>query len=168
MAREFDRAELAALEVPREEWRAALEGIDMGLRRAMERAIANITAVHTAFRPRAVQVEPEPGIVVGRRPDPMRRVGVYAPGGRAAYPSSVFMGVVPARVAGVGEVVLCSPPREDGLPSSVVLAAAALAGVDRVFALGGAGAVAAMAYGTETVPRVDRIVGPGNAYVAEA
>jgi histidinol dehydrogenase len=96
-------------------------------------------------------------------------VGVYAPGGRAAYPSSVLMGIVPARVAGVGEIVLCSPPsRETGAPSDVVLAAAALAGADRVFALGGAGAIAAMAYGTASVPRVDRIVGPGNAYVAEA
>ncbi len=168
MAREFDRVELAALEVPREEWRAALEGLDAGLRRAMERAIRNVTTVHTAFRPKATEVEPERGIVVGRRPDPLRRVGVYAPGGRAAYPSSVFMGVVPARVAGVEQIVVCSPPGEDGLPADVVLAAAALADVDRVFALGGAGAVGAMAYGTATVPRVDRIVGPGNAYVAEA
>jgi histidinol dehydrogenase len=108
-------------------------------------------------------------VIVGRRPDPLTRVGVYAPGGRAAYPSSVLMGIVPARVAGVGEIVLCSPPaRDTGRPPEVVLAAAALAGADRVFALGGAGAIAAMAYGTESVPRVDRIVGPGNAYVAEA
>jgi histidinol dehydrogenase len=111
---------------------------------------------------------PEPGIRVGRRPDPLDRVGVYAPGGRAAYPSSVLMGSIPARVAGVREVILCSPPASDGLPTPVVLAAAELAGVDRVFAVGGAGAIAAMAYGTESIPRVDRIVGPGNAYVAEA
>jgi histidinol dehydrogenase len=168
MAREFDGAELTQLEVPRAEWRAALEEVDAGLRRAMERAADNIRTVHQAFRPRAVEVEPEPGVVVGRRPDPLTRVGVYAPGGRAAYPSSLLMGVVPAKVAGVEEVVVCSPPGPDGLPSAVVLAAAAIAGADRVFALGGAGAVAAMAYGTESVPRVDRIVGPGNAYVAEA
>jgi histidinol dehydrogenase len=168
MAREFDGAELTALEVPRAEWRAALEEVDAGLVRAMERTIANVRTVHAAFKPKATEVEPEPGIVVGRRPDPLRRVGVYAPGGRAAYPSSVIMGVVPAKVAGVEEVVLCSPPGADGFPSPVVLAAAALSGVDRVFALGGAGAVAAMAYGTASVPRVDRIVGPGNAYVAEA
>jgi histidinol dehydrogenase len=93
---------------------------------------------------------------------------VYAPGGRAAYPSSLIMGVVPAKVAGVSEVIVCSPASPSGQPSDVVLAAAALAGADRVFALGGAGAVAAMAFGTETVPRVDRIVGPGNAWVAEA
>jgi histidinol dehydrogenase len=118
--------------------------------------------------PIATECEVEPGVIVGRRPDPLGRVGIYAPGGRAAYPSSVLMGAVPARVAGVGEVVLCSPARDDGAPFPIVLAAAALAGVDRVFAIGGAGAIAAMAFGTETVPRVDRIVGPGNAYVAEA
>jgi histidinol dehydrogenase len=117
----------------------------------------------------AQEAESEPGILVGRRPDPLGRVGVYAPGGRAAYPSSVLMGIVPARVAGVGEIILCSPPdRATAQPAEVVLAAAALAGADRVFALGGAGAIAAMAFGTPSVPRVDRIVGPGNAYVAEA
>jgi histidinol dehydrogenase len=168
MAREFDGADLARLEVPRAEWRAALDEVDAGLRRAMERAAENVRVVHQAFRPKAVEVEPEPGVLVGRRPDPLTRVGVYAPGGRAAYPSSLIMGVVPAKVAGVEEVVVCSPPGPDGAPSAVVLAAAAIAGADRVFALGGAGAVAAMAYGTESVPRVDRIVGPGNAYVAEA
>jgi histidinol dehydrogenase len=168
MAREFDGVELTAIEVPRAEWRAALEEIDVGLKRVMERTITNVRTVHAAFRPKAVEVEPEPGIIVGRRPDPLRRVGVYAPGGRAAYPSSVIMGVVPAKVAGVEEVILCSPAGADGCPAAVVLAAAALAGADRVFAIGGAGAVAAMAYGTATVPRVDRIVGPGNAYVAEA
>jgi histidinol dehydrogenase len=135
----------------------------------MTRSAENISRVHRAFLPTAQETESEPGIVVGRRPDPLGRVGVYAPGGRAAYPSSVLMGTIPARVAGVGEIIVCSPPsRDGGQPSDVVLAAAALAGADRVFALGGAGAVAAMAYGTESVPRVDRIVGPGNAYVAEA
>ncbi|HYD54399.1 MAG TPA: histidinol dehydrogenase, partial [Gemmatimonadaceae bacterium] len=169
MAREYDGVELAALEVPRAEWDAALARLDPTLVDAMRRAIANVTAVHRAFLPRAQETSPEPGIVIGRRPDPLQRVGVYAPGGRAAYPSSVIMGVAPARVAGVSEIILTSPPQRDtGLPSDVVLAAAALTGVDRVFALGGAGAVAALAVGTASVPRVDRIVGPGNAYVAEA
>jgi histidinol dehydrogenase len=128
-----------------------------------------VERVHRAFVPASLEVESEPGVVVGRRADPLERVGVYAPGGRAAYPSSVLMGVVPACVAGVRDIVVCSPPgREDARPSRVVLAAAAIGGATRVFALGGAGAVAAMAYGTESVPRVDRIVGPGNAYVAEA
>ncbi len=167
-AARFDGVQLESLEVPRAAWRRALDATDPALRRAMERAHRNIITVHSAFRAEAVEVSPEPGIVVGRRPDPLARVGVYAPGGRAAYPSSLLMGAVPARVAGVGEVIVCSPPTASGQPSDVVLAAAELANVDRVFAVGGAGAIAAMALGTASVPRVDRIVGPGNAYVAEA
>ena len=169
LAHELDGVDLDVLEVPRARWQSALDTLPAPLRAALERSAGNVERVHRAFRPTAQETESEPGIVVGRRPDPLGRVGVYAPGGRAAYPSSVLMGIVPAKVAGVGEIVLCSPPaRESGAPSDVVLAAAALAGADRVFALGGAGAIAAMAYGTASVPRVDRIVGPGNAYVAEA
>jgi histidinol dehydrogenase len=167
-AQRFDGVTLESLDVPRREWTRALDTLDPALRRALERAAANIATVHAAFRPAAIEVSPEPGIVIGRRPDPLARVGVYAPGGRAAYPSSVLMGAVPARVAGVGEVIVCSPPSPTGVPTDVVLAAAALAQADRVFAIGGAGAIAAMALGTDSVPRVDRIVGPGNAYVAEA
>ncbi|MEO7964342.1 MAG: histidinol dehydrogenase, partial [Gemmatimonadaceae bacterium] len=138
------------------------------VRAAMERAARNIETAHRAFLPQATEIETEPGIVIGRRPDPLGRVGVYAPGGRAAYPSSVLMGAIPARVAGVKDVIVCSPPNSSGSPTAEVLAACAIAGVDRVFALGGAGAIAAMAYGTESVPRVDRIVGPGNTWVTEA
>jgi histidinol dehydrogenase len=134
----------------------------------MERAARNLARAHRAQLPAPVEVETEPGVRVGRRPDPLARVGIYAPGGRAVYPSSVLMAAVPARIAGVREIVLCSPPRADALPAPEILAAAALAGVDRVFAVGGAAAIAALAYGTATVPRVDRIVGPGNAYVNEA
>lgn len=169
MALEYDGATLDDLEVPRSEWEEALDALTPELRRAMERSAANIRSVHQAFLPVLHEVESEPGIVIGRRPDPLGRVGIYAPGGRAAYPSSVLMGAVPARVAGVGEIIVCSPPvRGSRGPSAVVLAAAALAGADRLFSIGGAGAVAALAYGTESVPRVDRIIGPGNAYVAEA
>ncbi len=169
LAAELDGVALESLEVPRAACQSALDALAPALRRSMERSAANLERVHRAFLPSAQEAESEPGIVIGRRPDPLMRVGVYAPGGRAAYPSSVLMGVVPARVAGVGEIILCSPPdRTTGRPSDVVLAAAALAGADRVFALGGAGAIAAMAFGTASVPRVDRIVGPGNAYVAEA
>ncbi|HEU4642337.1 MAG TPA: histidinol dehydrogenase [Gemmatimonadaceae bacterium] len=168
LARELDGATLDALEVPRAALRGALDALDPALRRALERAAANIATAHRAFLPAAVEVETEPGVIVGRRADPLDAVGVYAPGGRAAYPSSLLMGAIPARVAGVPSVIVCSPPASDGLPSRVVLAAAELAGVDRVFAIGGAGAVAAMAYGTESVPAVSRIVGPGNAWVAEA
>ena len=168
LARELDVVDLDSIEVPATARHRALDRLAGPLRAALERAALNIATVHRAFLPQSVEVETERGIIVGRRPDPLDAVGVYAPGGRGAYPSSVLMGVIPARVAGVGTVILCSPPGRDGLPSQVVLAAAEIAGVDRIFALGGAGAIAAMAYGTASVPRVCRIVGPGNAYVAEA
>jgi histidinol dehydrogenase len=168
MARDFDGVSLEALEVPRALWSRALKSIDPALRRALERAAANIRAVHKAFRPRAQSYTTADGVVVTRRPDPLARVGVYAPGGRATYPSSLLMGVVPAKVAGVREVIVCSPPAPDGRPAAVLLAAAAIADADRVFAVGGAGAIAAMAWGTHEIARVDRIVGPGNAFVAEA
>lgn len=168
LAWRLDGVKMCNVEVPREACRSALDRLDPALRRALERTVRNLEVVQTAALPVAQEVESEPGVLIGRRPDPLDAVGVYAPGGRAAYPSSVLMGAVPARVAGVRQVVLCSPPGGDGLPSGVVLAAAELAGVDRVFAIGGAGAISAMAYGTGTVPKVDRIVGPGNAFVAEA
>jgi histidinol dehydrogenase len=167
-AERFDRVKLDSLEVPRATIRAALDRLPPDVRRALEHAARNLARVHDAFRPRASRFEVEPGVVVERRPDPLDRVGVYAPGGRAAYPSSVLMGAVPARVAGVREVILCSPPGPSGLPPEGVLAAAAISEIDQVFAVGGAGAIAALALGTESVPRVDRIVGPGNAWVAEA
>lgn len=167
-AREFDAVTLSAVEVPRAQWDAALAALDPSLRGALERAAANIRTVHEAFRPTAREVTTVDGAVIGRRPDPLARVGVYAPGGRATYPSSLLMGAIPARVAGVREVIVCSPPDASGSPSAVLLAAAAIAGVDRVFAVGGAGAIGAMAYGTASIPAVDRIVGPGNAWVAEA
>jgi histidinol dehydrogenase len=168
MARIYDGVTLAVLEVPRGARRRALVETDARLRSALERVARNIREVHSAAPPQTVEVETELGVVVGRRPDPLQRVGIYSPGGRAAYASSVLMTAIPARVAGVAEIVLCAPPQKDGYPASVVLAACEIAGVNRVFAVGGAGAIAAMAYGTESVPRVDRIVGPGNAYVAEA
>ncbi|HXD22755.1 MAG TPA: histidinol dehydrogenase, partial [Gemmatimonadaceae bacterium] len=167
-AQEFDGVALESLDVPRRAWRRALTALDPALRGALERAAENIRAAHDAFRPRPQSFTTADGVVITRRPDPLDRVGVYAPGGRATYPSSLLMGVVPAKVAGVREVIVCSPPARDGLPTPVLLAAAAIAGADRVFAVGGAGAIAAMAWGTETIPRADRIVGPGNAYVAEA
>lgn len=169
MAARYDGATLAALEVPRARWDEALAALAPELRAALERAARNLTTAHAAFAPREAMAETEPGVVVGRRPDPLARVGVYAPGGRAAYPSSVLMACVPARVAGVPEIIVCSPPgRGTDLPSPLVLAAAALAGATRVFAIGGAGAIAALALGTESVPAVQRVVGPGNAWVAEA
>lgn len=168
MAATFDGVTVDALEVPKGVRQRALAEIDPVLRLALEHAAWNITLFHSAAPPRTVELATEPGVIVGRRPDPLQRVGIYSPGGRAAYASSVLMAGIPAKVARVSEIVLCSPPQKDGFPAKVVLAACEIAGVDRVFALGGAGAIAAMAYGTESVPRVDRIVGPGNAYVAEA
>ena len=168
LARQFDNAELDALEVPRAVIEDALARLDPTVREALEEAAAAIRTFHAAQLSADLVVEARPGVRLGRRTEPLRRVGVYAPGGTAAYPSSVLMGVIPARVAGVEDVVVCSPPDSTGVPSAVVLAACAIGGVTRVFAAGGAGAVAAMAYGTRTIPRVAKIVGPGNAYVAEA
>jgi histidinol dehydrogenase len=167
-ARRFDGVEMAALDVPREAWEEALDGLDPVVREALERAARNVESFHRALIPDEVVVEVEPGLTLGRRFVPLDAVGVYAPGGRAASPSSVLMGVVPARAAGVREIVVCSPPGADGRPSNVVMAAAALGGATRLVAAGGAGAVGAMAFGTGTVPRCDAIVGPGNRWVLEA
>jgi histidinol dehydrogenase len=167
-ARRFDRVELTALEIPPSRWLEALEALDPAVRAGLERAARNIRAFHTAQIPPEVTLEVEPGVMLGRKSVPLPAVGVYAPGGLAAYPSSVLMGVVPAVAAGVPEVVVCSPPGPSGEPSAEVLAACAIGGASRLFALGGAGAVAALAYGTASVPRVAAIVGPGNVWVTEA
>jgi histidinol dehydrogenase len=168
-ARAFDGVELTSLAVERSAIDVARDSLQPELATALLRSARNIRAVHAAAMPVATSVEVEEGVVVNRRPDALRRVGIYAPGGTAAYASSVLMAAVPARVAGVDEIILCTPPsKETGLPSEAILAAARIAGVDRVFAVGGAGAIAAMALGTQSIPRVDKIVGPGNAFVAEA
>ena len=168
LAREHDRVELGSLEVPPARWAEAAARQPADVMLALARASANITAFHRAQLPTAWEMETEPGVVVGRRWVPLAAAGVYAPGGLAAYPSSVLMGVIPAREAGVREVVVCSPPGPSGEPSEAVMAACALAGATRLFAVGGAGAVAAMAYGTESVPAADAVVGPGNRWVTEA
>ncbi|MDP8970709.1 MAG: histidinol dehydrogenase, partial [Actinomycetota bacterium] len=165
--REFDRWDGGPLEVPADEARAALAALDPTLRSALGHAAEQIRWFHERARP-PDWLEERDGARLGVRHQPLRRVGVYAPGGRAAYPSSVLMTVVPAAVAGVGEVVLCTPPDRGGRVNPTILAAAELAGADRILRIGGAQAVAAMAYGTETVPRCDKVVGPGNLYVAEA
>ncbi|MGD2120377.1 MAG: histidinol dehydrogenase [Gemmatimonadota bacterium] len=168
MAREFDKVELGSLEVPRELWEKAVSALAPPLREDLQEAARNIELFHKAQIPEEVQITVRQGVTLGRRAVPLTRVGVYAPGGRAAYPSSVLMGVVPARAAGVKEVILCSPPGLSGLPPREVLAAAAIGGASRLFALGGAGAIGALAFGTPSVPRVDAIVGPGNRFVTEA
>lgn len=168
MAERFDGVALEDVEVPRASWGDALGLIDSNVQRALERAAVNIRRFHEAQLPADVTVEIGPGVRVTRTSTPLERVGVYAPGGTAAYPSSVLMGVVPAKAAGVDEVIVCSPPDPSGRPPAEVLAACAIAGADRVFSLGGAGAVAALAFGTASVPAVDAIVGPGNRWVTEA
>ncbi|MGQ0640546.1 MAG: histidinol dehydrogenase [Gemmatimonadaceae bacterium] len=168
LALTHDRADVAELEVPREEWVTALGALPPDVRDAMQHAADNIARVHAAWLPQHSEMEVEPGVHVLRRPLPLDRVGVYAPGGRAAYPSSLLMGVIPARVAGAREIVVCSPPLQNGRPAASVMAAAEIAGATRLFGVGGAGAIAAMALGTLSIPRVDCIVGPGNAYVTEA
>ncbi len=168
--RRFDRVEVsdaAALEIPATELGSALAGLDPEIRQSLEAAAARVRAFHERQLATSWSLEEADGTRLGQRVTPLDRVGIYVPGGRAAYPSSVLMNAVPARVAGVGEIIMVVPT-PDGVRNQAVLAAAAIAGVDRVFAVGGAQAVAALAYGTATVPGVDKIVGPGNAYVAEA
>lgn len=161
------QAESADLMISQSALTAALEGLAPELRAALEDAAARIRRYHERQVMSSWRYTDEDGVELGQQVTPLDRVGVYVPGGKAAYPSSVLMNVIPARVAGVPEVVMVVPTPDDET-NPLVLAAAAIAGVDRVFSVGGAQAVAALAYGTELVPRVDKIVGPGNAYVAMA
>lgn len=166
----FDRVNvptLSALELTAHQLQAALDEISPPDRQALEVAAARVRAFHERQLGQDWQYQEADGTILGQRLTPLDRAGLYVPGGKAAYPSSVLMNAIPAKVAGVAEVVMVVPT-PDGVKNNLVLAAAAIAGVDRVFTIGGAQAIAALAYGTETVPRVDKIVGPGNAYVAEA
>ncbi len=157
-----------SLEVTADEARAALEELDGTLRAAMEKAAANIRAFHQKQVRAGFRMDAGGGVYMGQFITPIEKVGIYIPGGRAAYPSTVFMNAIPAKIAGCSEIVMVTPPGKDGRIPRAILAAARLSGVDRIFRCGGAQAVAALAYGTETVPKVDKIVGPGNAYVTEA
>ncbi len=166
----FDRlaaTDMAALELPKHELRAAFEGLPADQRVALEQAAARVTAYHRKQVQDSWRYTEADGTVLGQQITPLDRVGLYVPGGKAAYPSSVLMNALPAKVAGVDELIMVVPT-PDGVKNQLVLAAAHLSGVDRVFTIGGAQAVAALAYGTATVPKVDKIVGPGNAYVASA
>ena len=168
--RRFDRLdvqEAAQLELPRAVLEAALAGLPAAQRAALEAAAARVRAYHERQRLESWSFREADGTLLGQRVTPLDRVGLYVPGGKAAYPSSVLMNALPAKVAGVGEIIMVTPT-PDGVRNPLVLAAAAIAGVDRVFTIGGAQAVAALALGTATIPAVDKIVGPGNAYVAAA
>ena len=164
----FDGVRPDPLRVPSERAEAAYAELDEELRNVMIEAAANIRTFHEKQVRHSWFSEEEDGVVLGQRYVAVERVGVYVPGGTAAYPSSVLMNAIPAQVAGVDEIILTSPPGSDGMPHRYVLAAAHLLGARDIFAMGGAQAIAALAYGTETVARVDKIVGPGNAYVAAA
>ncbi len=164
----FDGVQLAAFEVSADEFAAARAAISDELFAAMQEAAARIEAFHRAGMARPYSVETAPGVVCERVIRPIPRVGLYVPAGSAPLPSTALMLGVPARLAGSREVVLCTPPRKDGSADPAVLVAAQLTGVTRVFKLGGAQAIAALAFGTESVPKVDKIFGPGNSYVTEA
>jgi len=170
LTNKFDRlsaSSIAQLEVPRAEMQAALDALPKDQRAALETACQRVRSYHEHQVQQDWEISEANGTRLGQRVTPLDRVGIYVPGGKASYPSSVLMNAMPAKVAGVGEIIMVAPT-PGGERNQLVLAAAALAGVDRVFTIGGAQAVAALAYGTQSIPAVDKIVGPGNAYVAEA
>ncbi len=164
----FDKAKLTTLQVTAEEIAEARAAVEPRFIEILEQAAENIRAFHSQQVRQSFVINNRPGIVMGQKVIPVDRAGLYVPGGTAAYPSTVLMDAIPAKIAGVPEVVMVTPPSADGKVNPAILAAASVAGVDKIFKLGGAQAVAALAYGTESVPKVDKIVGPGNAFVAEA
>ena len=164
----FDKAKLTDLQVSEAEIEEAMAVTEPRFIEILERAAKNIRKFHEKQVRNSFIINDEPGVVVGQKVIPIDTVGLYVPGGTAAYPSTVLMDSIPAKIAGCREIVMVTPPGKDGKVNPAILAAAKIAGVDKIFKLGGAQAVAALAYGTESVPKVDKIVGPGNAFVAEA
>ncbi len=167
-AEKFDGVCLTSLEVTKEEIDGAYDRADPAFIAVLKEAAENIHAFHAKQKREGFRLEKENGVIVGQKVTPIERVGLYVPGGTAAYPSTVLMNAIPAKIAGCQEIVMVTPPAKDGSVNPDILTAARIAGVTRIFKVGGAQAVAALAYGTESVPKVDKIVGPGNAYVAEA
>ena len=164
----FDHVALPSLEVSQAEKDEAMQAVDPAFLEILRMAAENIRAFHRQQVRTSFILTDRPGVVMGQKIMPIEKVGLYVPGGTAAYPSTVLMDAIPAKIAGCREIVIVTPPGKDGKVPAAILAAAQIAGVDRVFKVGGAQAVAALAYGTETLPKVDKIVGPGNAFVAEA
>ena len=164
----FDGSMLEKAEISAEELKKYAAECDSEVFEAIERASENIKAFHKRQLQQSWLTTKENGVILGQRIRGLKRVGIYVPGGTAAYPSSVLMNAIPAKIAGVEEIVMVTPPGKNGRPNPDIMAAALIAGVDRVFLMGGAQAVAALAYGTESVPKVDKIVGPGNIFVATA
>ena len=164
----FDKANLTSLLVSQEEIDEAFSTVEQEFLAILEQAAENIRLFHSKQVRNSFVIADKPGIVLGQKVTPIKKVGVYVPGGTAAYPSTVLMDTIPAKIAGCETIVMVTPPGADGKINPVILAAAKIAGVDQIFKVGGAQAVAALAYGTESIPKVDKIVGPGNAFVAEA
>ena len=167
-AKKFDKADLDSLEVTAAEIDEAVAAVEPKFLEILKEAADNIRAFHERQVRNSFIISEREGVVIGQKVTPIEKVGLYVPGGTAAYPSTVLMDAMPAKIAGCSEIVMVTPPNAEGKVNPVILAAARVAGVDRIFKVGGAQAVAALAYGTESVPRVDKIVGPGNAFVAEA
>lgn len=164
----FDKAVLDSIEVSAEEVENAFTQVEDEFLDILREAAENIRAFHQKQVRNSFIISENDGIVIGQKITPIEKVGLYVPGGTAAYPSTVLMDSIPAKIAGCPEIAMTTPPSKDGKVNPVILAAAKIAGVDRIFKVGGAQAIAALAYGTETIPKVDKIVGPGNAFVAEA
>ncbi len=167
-AKKFDKADLTSLEVTEEEIEEAFQSVEPEFVGILREAAVNIRAFHEKQVRQGFAIQQENGVVIGQKITPIEKAGLYVPGGTAAYPSTVLMDSIPAKIAGCKEICIATPPSANGKINPVILAAAKIAGVDRIFKMGGAQAIAALAYGTETVPKVDKIVGPGNAFVAEA
>lgn len=164
----FDGAGLTRLDVTEREIEEAFQAVEPSFLEILGSAAANIRAFHEKQVRNSFVLTKQNGVILGQKVTPIEKVGVYVPGGRAAYPSTVLMDTIPAKIAGCEEIVMVTPPGKDGKVNPAILAAAKMAGVTKIFKIGGAQAVAALAYGTQSVPKVDKIVGPGNAYVAEA
>ena len=167
-AKKFDKAELTSLEVSDAEIEEAFQSVEPEFIEILKQAAINIRAFHEKQVRQGFAIQQNDGVVIGQKITPIEKAGLYVPGGTAAYPSTVLMDSIPAKIAGCKEICIATPPSANGKINPVILAASKIAGVDRIFKMGGAQAIAALAYGTETVPKVDKIVGPGNAFVAEA
>ncbi len=167
-ALKFDKAKLTSLEVTKAEIEKAVESADKEFLRILNRAKQNIYEFHQKQYREGFEIRKENGIILGQKVIPIEKVGLYVPGGTAVYPSTVLMDAIPAKIAGSSKIVMVTPPDKDGKVNPDILVAASVAGVDKIYKVGGAGAIAALAYGTETIEKVDKIVGPGNTFVATA
>lgn len=167
-AEKFDKVKLNSLKVTEQEIKSAVESVESEFLQILKTAAQNIREYHSKQKREGFEIKRENGVILGQKILPIERAGLYVPGGTAAYPSTVLMDAIPAKIAGVKRVVMVTPPDKNGNVNPVILASAFIAGVDEIYKVGGAQAIAALAYGTQSVPKVDKIVGPGNAFVAEA